>query len=432
MNLSRVGFGASFLLLAGLLSLVFLFATSRFGVDVPKPAKMSYEEVTGSFFLPALKEPFRAPQVRELRLPTIKNATSVWGAIGRDIRGHIWVGVSATSNGMSAHLLEYTPDAGVWHDHGAVTEQLKAAHLYREGEGQIKIHSRIIPANDGWLYFASTDEEGERSEVSAPPRWGSHLWRIHPERHTWQHLLAVPEGLVAVAGVGRYIYSLGYWGHVLYQYDTMTGESKRVVVGSVGGHISRNFVADARGHAYVPRLSAKPGGGASVALIEYDAALKELAATPLEFYLSKASLDMNEGIIGLAYFPDGRILLATQLGYLYLIEPGDTDRATVTAVGWLHPDGEAYTPSLFSFGGSNWVAGLARRQADFEWVVGDLRARFSAAFPLDIKGLKKVLLYGSVSRDNAGRFYVGGWAEQDASHQRPVVLQIDPGQRSKE
>jgi hypothetical protein len=35
-----------------------------------------------------------------------------------------------------------------------------------------------------------------------------------------------------------------------------------------------------------------------------------------------------------------------------------------------------------------------------------------------------VLLYGSVSRDNAGRFYVGGWAEGSTGGQRPLVLQI--------
>lgn len=417
-------FGAGCLLLASLVAGAIVLISGRFYGRAP--VKMSYEELTGSLFLPAPEEPFRAPAVRELRLPAMENATSVWGAIGRDIRGHIWVGVSATSNGMSAHLFEYDPDTDVWRDHGSVTERLKAAGLYHKGEGQIKIHSRIITGGDGWLYFASTDEEGERAEVSMPPRWGAHLWRVHPERHVWEHLLAVPEGLVAVAGVGRYIYTLGYWGHVLYQYDTTTGESKRVVVGSVGGHISRNFVADVRGHTYVPRLIAQPGG-ASVALVEYDPNLREVAASPLEYYLSKGSLDMNQGIVGLAYLPDRRILFVTQVGYLYSIEPNDTEPASVRALGWLHPDGGAYTPSLFAMGGSTWVAGVTSGKGAFEWVVADLRAGFSAAFPLDTKNLKKVLLYGSVSRDNAGRVYVGGWAEQDSSHQRPLVLQIDPG-----
>ncbi|GEM_PF-6780059 len=160
-------FGAVCLLLASSAVGVGLYISGRFYGSTPAP--MSYEELTGSLFLPAPKEPFRTPTVQELRLPPIENATSVWGAIGRDIRGHIWVGVSATSDGMSAHLLEYDPDADAWRDRGAVTERLRQAGLYRKGEGQIKIHSRIVAGGDGWLYFASTDEEGERADLSRPP-----------------------------------------------------------------------------------------------------------------------------------------------------------------------------------------------------------------------------------------------------------------------
>lgn len=185
-------------------------------------------------------------------------------------------------------------------------------------------------------------------------------------------------------------------------------------------------MADAHGHADVPRLTAQTDG-VSVTLVEYDANLREVAATPLDFYLGKTSLEMNQGIIGFAYLPDRPILFVTQIGYLYLVDPQDTGPATVRGLGWLHPDGEAYTPSLFSIGDAQWVAGVARAKAGFEWVVADLHARFSATFPLDTKNLKKVLLYGSISRDNAGRLYVGGWAEQDSNHQRPLVLQIDPG-----
>lgn len=130
-----------------------------------------YEARTGSRFLALPANPFQAPQVRELSIPQFANATSVWGATGRDSRGHIWVGVSASSSGMSAHLLRYDPEADAWRDSGAVVEKLKAAGRYRDGEGQIKIHSKIVPADDGWLYFASTDEEGESDVAMVPPRW---------------------------------------------------------------------------------------------------------------------------------------------------------------------------------------------------------------------------------------------------------------------
>ena len=62
----------------------------------------------------------------------------------------------------------------------------------------------------------------------------------------------------------------------------------------------------------------------------------------------------------------------------------------------------------------------------YEWVVFELKTRISSAFPLDTQGLRGLLLYGSVSRDNAGRAYVGGWASTGGGNNRPVVLQIDP------
>src|SRR5438309_1963636 len=287
----------------------------------PSLQPRSYEERTGSVFLPLPKSPLQAPSVRELRLPPFADATSIWGATGRDLQGRIWIGVSARSAGMSAHLLQYDPETDAWHDRGAVIEQLQAAGLYHQGEGQIKIHSKIIVADDGWLYFASTDEDGERENGTALPHWGGHLWRINPDNAGWQHLLAVPEGLVAVSGVGRYVYVLGYWGHVLYQYDTTTGMTKRTVVGSVGGHVSRNFLADVNGHVYVPRVTVQRGGKAAAALVEYNSDLQELAATPLEFYLGPhESANDNHGIVGLAYLADGHMVCTTHRGYLYFIE----------------------------------------------------------------------------------------------------------------
>ena len=393
----------------------------------PEPLPMSYEELTGSVFLRPPTDPFRAPRVRELQLPFFDNATSIWGALGRDARGHIWVGVSAANAGMSAHLLEYDPAIDTWRDHGSVVAQLKAAGLLRENQGQIKIHSRIVTANDGWLYFASSDEDGEEPRTGALPRWGGHLWRIHPVHHYWQHLLAVPEGLVAVSGVGRYVYALGYWGHVLYQYDTVTRDTKRVAVGSLDGHVSRNFLSDIRGHAYVPRIARKADATLTAELVEFDETLREIGTTPLAFYLGQGSPGENHGIVGLAYLPDGRMVFTTHVGHLYLIAPGDSGKASVIDVGGAHPNGDAYMPSLFQYADTSLVAGVVQRQGRFEWLVYDLSKRLGGVFPLDTADLQKVLLYGSIARDNAGRAYVGGWAAQAAGGQRPLVLQIDPG-----
>ncbi len=386
---------------------------------------LAYEELTGSVFYGGEGDPLRAPGVRDLPLPATPDATAVWGATGRDARGHIWVGVSATRDGMSAHLLEFDPAAERWQDRGAVVEQLKRAGLFHSGEGQIKIHSKIVQGGDGLLYFASSDEEGE-TEEGALPRWGGHLWRIDPQRAKWEHLFAAPEGLVAVSGVGRYVYVLGYWGHVLYQYDTQSGKHRRVVVGSIGAHESRNFLADVRGHAYVPRVRLQ--AGVPIAdLVEFDSDLRELAATPLEFYLDRRPALGNHGITGVVYVSDGRLLFTTHRGYLYAIEPRSDGPARVNALGWLHPDGEAYAPSLFVWGGPSRLAGLTHRNDRYEWVVYEMGTRVSTALPLDVRQLRKLLLYGSVTRDNAGRAYLGGWAAKDerSSNMRPVVLQIE-------
>ena len=408
---------------AGVAGLVVL---SNPGLFAPDPQSLGYDVRTGSRFLPLPAKPFQAPSVREIRMPHFVGDHAVWGATGRDTAGGIWIGASAWSGGKSsARLFHYDPATNAWHDRGAVDEQLKAAGLYREGERQNKIHSKIIPADDGWLYFASSDEGGEDSKTNKSPHWGSHLWRIHPRTFRWQHLMAVPEGLVAASGVGRHVFALGYFGHVLYRYDTVTGEHKRVAVGSLGGHVSRNFLADANGHAYVPRLRSGPDGKPFAELVEYDSGLRELKATPLEDYLGKATPESHHGITGLTYLADGRMVFTTHRGQLYLIEPSDRGPANVSLVGWFHPDGEAYAPSLFSFRGGDLLAGVTQRKGRYEWVVLELTTRIAGAFPLDTKGLKDVLLYGSMARDDAGRFYVGGWTSRDGG-MKPLVMQITP------
>ncbi len=126
--------------------------------------------------------------------------------------------------------------------------------MLREGAHQAEVPLKIIEGPDGYLYFASMDEDGENPDGSQLPTWGGHLWRMNLRTHRWEHLLATKEALIAAGGAGRYVYALGYFGHVLYQYDTETNRTARVEVGSVDGHISRNFLVDRRGHVFVPRL----------------------------------------------------------------------------------------------------------------------------------------------------------------------------------
>jgi hypothetical protein len=359
----------------------------------------------------------------------------VWGATGRDSRGHVWVGVSAAGvSNPSAHLLEYVPEDDQVIDRGDVVSQLKAARVYRHGEGQMKIHSRIVQAIDGHLYFASMDEEGESEDGSRLPTWGSHLWRLRLPDNRWEHLLAAPEGLIAAAAGGEYVYALGLFDHVLYQYHVPTGQVRSVTVGSVEGHISRNFLADHRGHAYVPRLW-KQGKTVAAALVEFDTALREVEMTPLTNYVHPP-LQQDHGIIAVQQLRDRSLVFGTHKGFLYRIRPRDTGPAEVTALGWFYPQEPAYVASLFTYDGERHLLGLSmntlKGTAPYRWVVYDLDTQTSRATPMEFPtgpgpSLEKWLLYGSMTRDDRGDFYLGGMVERDRQP-GPVFVRLRPSQ----
>lgn len=390
----------------------------------PSALARTHEAQTGSRYLASPANPFRAPIVRELTLPAFADATSVWGATGRDDNGGIWVGVSASHQQMSAHLMHYNPNTNRWQDRGNVADQLRTAGLIGGTAGQVKIHTRIVPADDGWLYFGSMDNVGENQTASGLPRPRGHLWRIDPRTYQWQHVAAIGEDLIATASAGRYVFALGATNHVLYRYDTASSTTKRVVVGSIAGHVSRNLFADARGHVYVPRAFARGDGKAFADLVEYDDNLVAVAATPLDYYFGNEAPVTNHGIVALAYLADERIVFTTHRGQLYTVSPRQGKPASVTASGWFHPAGEAYVPSLFSYTGKSLLAGITFRGERYEWVVYDLESRFSSVFMLHTGNLQNGRFYGSVSRDNGGRFYVGGTAATALGKSRPVVLQI--------
>ena len=381
----------------------------------------------GAVFTPSPADPAAAPTVQILTVPEFSGYSAIWGATGRDHRGHVWLGVSTRGQGF-AHLVEYIPVRNELDDHGSVGEQLKRLDLYHDDMGQIKIHSRIEQARDGYLYFASMDEEGERSDGTRNPTWGSHLWRVATDApQKWQRLAAVPEGLIAVSCGGRMVYALGYHDHVLYQYDTETGGLRSVTVGSVGGHISRNFIADHRDHAFVPRVQrdeAGDGDALRVMLVEFDVALNEIAATPLEAYGNEQS----HGIVAFQALADRSILFTTHEGMLYRIEPpadGDAP-ARIDRFGYFHPDGSRYIASMFTYDGTRYVMGVCQNKANFQWVCYDLAERSATVTELPIdypdgRTLSKHLLYGSITRDRDGGFFLVG---TDQSLDRPVALRL--------
>jgi hypothetical protein len=326
----------------------------------------------------------------------------------------------------SAHLYEYDPDADKFFDRGNIVAELTRLGLVHPGERQMKIHSRIVWASDGYQYFSSMDESGEEDDGSKLPTWGGHLWRRGPAG-TWEHLFATREALIGVATGGPFVYTLGYFNHVLYQFDTRTKKSRSVAVGAAHGHVSRNFIVDDRGHAFVPRVTQVGTGQPSAALVEFDPDLKELGTTPLPEYFERSG-DESHGIVSVSPNGKGGWLFATGKGRLYEEQPAATGAATVTDLGWFYPQGTRYVASMFRDAKSGILYGASLKnsygdQAP-EWLVRTPDGKTTVA-PLPYGDARLfptgVLLYGSITRDARGRMYVVG-----TMNYKPVILQITP------
>jgi hypothetical protein len=411
-------------------------------------------------FLISGKRPARmtesvGPQVTPLAVPSFPGAHALWGSTGQDSRGHIWFGVTAERNSVpSAHLFEYDPEAGRIFDRGNVVEQLKAAGLLRPDEHQAKIHSRIVQGPDDYLYFASMDEEGEASDGTRLPTWGGHLWRLKLDTYRWEHLLAAPEALLAVAGGDRFIYTLGYFGHVLYRFDTQSRDIKHVVVGSVDGHVSRNFLADRRGHVYVPRLrhenDALNRRVVRISIVEFTSDLHEVKSTPLDVdkYVHAQNPTESHGIVALQEMADGSWFFTTHVGFLFqIIMParsgsGDVDDnqpADVRSISWFHPNGRTYAASLFTSDGTRTLLGLTRDNLVddatglYQWLTCDVVAGSCRVAPFNVAGvdpaaLLRSSLYGSATRDAHNQHYVVGIGPLSGTN-GPIILRVEPRRR---
>ena len=382
-----------------------------------------YQRLAGCHFAAEAENVWAVPQFNAMEFPSVHGARAIWSATGRDDRGHIWYGVS-TSGGLQspAHLFEFCPESAELIDRGDVISELKRCGIYRPGECQAEIHSRIVQGGDGHLYFTSTDEEGQWENGGRLPTWGSHCWRLRLPENRWEHLFAAPHGLIALAGFGKDIYALGYFGHVLYHYDIDSGQVRSIVVGSVEGHVSRHLVCDHHGHAYVPRVMRRWRDTARVTLVEYDRQLHQIGETPLDHYLDKQFATnasflgysvqgyVAVGILAFQTMADRSIIFATSLGYLYRVAPQKDDSATVEEVGWFHPEGNCPTASLFTLDGNRCVFGLVHRNSHREWVVYDLVEKRSKAFqiPEDDSISNADLLCGMQACDNQGDFYLVG------------------------
>ena len=381
--------------------------------STPAPER-SYPDRVGTRYDREESQPGLHASFSELKLPHVDGGDAIWGASGRDDRGHIWLGISV-NEGVGARLLEYVPDSGRFHDRGDPMTALREAGLDREGQTQLKLHSKIIQADDGNLYFASMDEHGERSDGSRLPAWGSSFWRYKLKENRWEHLFSAPEALIAVTGVGRWVYALGYWDHVLYQYDTLTGNRSKVRVGSEGGHVTRNIVSDERGHVYVPRVRYHDFPGADpllvTTLVEYDSSLNELASTPLVNYAGEGRLKKQYGLAAFSYLADKSIVILTGAGFLYRIYPADNGPARVESAGQMNTDARNPLSTLFPVDGRNMLLGVRElRDGNIGILLYDLDLQVATASEVFMDPQRRPLMYGSNTRDDQGNYYVVGRA----------------------
>lgn len=370
----------------------------------------------------------RAPRLEIVEVPDYVGANSIWGATGRDRQGRMYFGVAGYGvDDPSAALWRLDPDTGEFETLGLVNQQLDRLGVRREidwPETQMKIHSKIYQAADGRMYFSTQDEHEEMADGSRNALYGGRLFALEPESKTWESILVAPEGLIAIAVRGRYVVAQGYFGHVLYQYDTSTKEVKSVKLGTYKGHASRNIFMDSKGHVYGIRARlAKDTENDGVyvieqdrvriSLVELDTDLDEVRDWPLSDYAPTGNTD-SHGITGFCEMNDGSIVLVTHSGALWQLQR-DENGNQLARLGWMHPTGSAASESLFSPCGERFVSGFVdNKNHSYDWVVFDIQKRKSVVLPLsqssiNVLNQNGILVYGCDTLDDAGRAYVAGW-----------------------
>ncbi len=386
------------------------------------------QDKLATVFTPVTSSHFKPPTIKPLTLPPGNDGAVIWGASGRDDKGNLYFGTSTYSNyNNTAFLYQRHKVSGDITPQSDVISQLKKAGYYKDGISQNKLHSKFYQADDGYIYFTSFDEKGESASRGILPTHGSHFWRKRPDDKDWEHLLATREALIALNTDGRYVYALGYWNHVLYQYDTLSRRFNRVTVGSIAGHISRNFVVSANGRVFVPKVESIPDGSKLVNLMEYDSDLNLLDAHPLEDYLTDNTYT-DHGIVAYTNMKNGDIYFTTGKGGLYKISEGKNRKHEVTLVTLLQEiDGTGgYFPSLFSIDGRDFLVGMGKLDGSkhYSWFIHQVSTDTTVFY--DVKELNNnFLLYGSVTRDDEGNLYVVGVDRNDRAKHHPQILQLN-------
>lgn len=409
------------LVVLGLAGYGWLADESDVTATVQTPVQSGFAPIrldSGPFVKPSPRH-FKAPHVQEIMLPNVGASDVSWGSVGRDSANNIYVGLSESyGDPRSASMIRWQSDTQRVETLGDVIQSLKHSNIAEPGESQGKIHSQFVTASDGLLYFTSFDEAGESN--TRLPTWGGHLWRFDPIAKHWEHLLETPEALIAINTDGHYVYALGYWGHVLYQYDTTSGRVHKTEVGSVPGHVSRQILVDGEGHVYVPKLvSAANEQGFVAMLAELDNQLNVIHEFPLpEYYDTK--MPRYRGIVGFTTMKNGDVYFTLHKGQLFHLRAEGSKDTKLEKVGFFNPAGEANIPSLFSIDGEQFVMGASRRKGSVpEWLIYETVSGTTVSYPMP--ELDGFLFFGTQVKDESGAMYLVG---QHNSTRSPKVVRL--------
>ena len=404
-----------------------------------EPVVRSIEQRFGTIFTKVKPAHFKPPQFEALKLEFNADAQVSWGATGKDDNGNIYLGMSAISDNLNnSYLYQFNPKTNTLTAQGDTISQMKHSGVYKIGAGQNKLHSKIYQADDGYLYFTTYDEEGESVSREKPPTHGAHLWRKLPEAASWEHLLATKEALIALNSDGRYIYALGYWGHVLYQFDTLSRRFNRSTVGSIKGHVSRNLLVAGNGHVFVPKTIARKDGNNIAELIEFDNQLNIVATHALEHYFSESRYT-DHGITAFTNIKKGHVYFATAAGALYKIERQTNNTNKVIFVRYFGDEldrvldkqpnqpfnQKPYVTGMFSIDGSDFLTALGKAQEDdkYSWYIYESSTDTMVSYTLENIN-KQYILYGSSTRDEKGNLYVVGLNSNEKKLPKPAIFQL--------
>lgn len=406
---------------------LFILGCEKLKEEVIEYHPRSFSERVGTVFTPLPNNLLQLPRIKEVPLPEIDSVDAIWGATGRDDEGNIYIGMSSHGGDYgSAYLYQLEPKTERLIAQSDVITQLKLNNVYRNGMRQNKLHSKFYQADDGYIYFSSFDEGGEAEGIN--PTWGGNLWRKRPHDLNWEHLLATEEALVAVNTNGRYVYALGYWNHVLYQYDIKTSNISRITVGSVKEHVTRNFLVDELGHAYIPELVMNDFNEIQIQLVEFDEKLNKVGSYFMPSYKND-DISSHHGIVAYTTMRNGDIYFTTADGGLYQISPFEKGEQKLRYKGMMHPEGEAYIAFLSPVDGINLIRAISKRKLsenkfEIESLSYEVNLNLTHVKKLPLIDINKPLIYGSNTRSNNGDSYMVGWKKAKKSGYSPLLLRI--------